>query len=80
MLKRYGRKGCDTGTLARERKRRRGKQVVLRETGFERFDSYLLPPSPFTRDLHRSISQCHSPLVIYCSDTPFQGENKQKTP
>jgi len=58
-VKRYRRKGRDTGILAREKKhkerkeKREGNQAVLRETGFERLGSYLLPPSPFTRGFHR---------------------------
>lgn len=80
MVKKYRRKGCDTGILAREKKTRRGKQVLLKETGFERFDSYLLLPSQLTYDFRRSVPQCHPPLVTCCSNTPFQADNKQNPP
>lgn len=46
-------------------KRHGEKKVVLRETSFKRFDIYLLSPCQFTRDVQQS--QCHPPLVTYCS-------------
>lgn len=72
-------KACDTEILARDKRRHRGKQV-LKETGFEMFDSYLLPPPQPTLDCCSKITQCHPFLVTYCSYTPFQTENTQKSP
>lgn len=51
--------------LAREKQRCRGKQVLLKETGFEELAGHLLLPSQLTHDFLRSILQRHPPQVIH---------------